>query len=88
MQHHNQERLSKMGQMLTLAVLLVGFALGIVWAMIAVGGQSIYVGKAVYAVDKEKSDNITNEIRMNMRVLFAKNGLKWEEWKNDRTTPR
>jgi len=84
----HQNGFAKMGQMLTLTVLLVGFALGIVWAMIAVGGQSLYVGKAVYAVDKEKSDNMTNEIRMNMRVLFTKNGLKWEEWKNDRTTPR
>lgn len=67
---------------------MAGFSLGIVWAMIAVGGQSLYVGKTVYAADKgnaekdqEKTTEILMELRLNMKMLVKDNGKKWQIWK-------
>lgn len=67
-------------------VSITAVALGIMWAMIAVGGQSLYVNKATYAqdcqTDKEVQrdrDKMLVDIRINMERLVVKNGMKWKE---------
>lgn len=82
MPHHNQENtLGKMGTMVSITAVV----LGIMWAMIAVGGQSLYVGKATYAQDcqieketQRERDKMLVDIRINMERLVVKNGMKWK----------
>ena len=76
-----ENNLNKMGSMVSITAIV----LGVMWAMIAVGGQSLYVSKATYAQDcqtenetQRERDKMLVDIRINMERLVVKSGMKWK----------